>query len=248
MNKIVIDPGHGGSDPGAVYKGYYEKNFTLEIAQSAVDFLEKIYDAEIYLTRKADESSGLSERSVFANNLKADLFVSIHINAGGGTGFESYIYTNAGSKTKAIQNKIHDFLSQFYKSQGFSDRGEKKANFSVLRNTKMPAVLLENLFIDNPKDLAQLLRPGFIQSLGVIIGEGIAKAADLTPKSITAPDQQPKPDPSPPAPAPTWKPEEEIERLKNEGLIANKHSPNDLVNWGEFAAVINRLLGKISNR
>lgn len=247
IKKVVIDPGHGGFDPGATYRGYYEKNFTLEIALLAADFLESNYEAEIFLTRKTDKPVTLTDRSAFANNLKADLFVSIHINAGGGTGFESFIYTNAGSNTGIIQNKIHNVLSELFKPLGFPDRGEKTANFSVIRNTKMPAVLLENLFIDNPKDLAQLLQSEFIQSLGVTIGKGIAKATGLIPKSITTPGQQPTHELPPPTPSPTWNPEDEIDRLMKAGLVANKHLPTDPVNWGEFATVLNRSLGKISS-
>lgn len=250
MKKIIIDPGHGGTDPGAVYKGYLEKNFTFDISLSAANYLEHHYQAaKVYLTRKTDKTVTLNERSVFANDLDADLFVSVHVNAGGGTGFESFIYTNAGSKTGMIRKTIHDEVSDFFKQQGgFPDRGKKVANFSVIRNTKMPAVLLENLFIDNPKDIAQLLLPGFTEKLGVTIARGIVKALNLSAEPVIKPDQKPEPGPSPSTSSPAWQPEKEIERLMNTGLIVNKHLPTDAVNWGEFATVINRLLGKITQK
>lgn len=98
----------------------------------------------------------LDERSAFANSAGADLFVSIHINAGGGHGYESHIHPNASGATLAIAESIHTTLASWYGERGHFDRGLKRSNFAVLRETKMPAILLENLFIDNAEDAAFL--------------------------------------------------------------------------------------------
>ncbi|AKM19367.1 Sporulation-specific N-acetylmuramoyl-L-alanine amidase [[Flavobacterium] thermophilum] len=103
----VIDPGHGGHDPGAVANGLREKDLTLKIALYTRDYIHELYEGvKVYLTRDKDVFVGLSERADFANRLNADHFCSIHINAGGGKGFESYIYNGSYSskpKTQAFR-------------------------------------------------------------------------------------------------------------------------------------------------
>lgn len=238
MAIIVLDPGHGGNDPGAVYNNYREKDFNLELALAVKTHLVNNYAAAVYLTRDTDITVNLMARTGFVNNLGADVFISLHINAGGGTGFESFIFTGAPLNTQNIQRTIHSAVAGFYQSLGFPDRGMKRANFAVLRNTGMPAVLLENLFIDNPKDLEQLLKPGFAYQLGPRIGLGIARALDLPAGS-----SPPSPEASPPQPPQVnnWDPQAEIERLRQDGLVANEYSPSDPVNWGQFATVLNML-------
>jgi len=249
MKKIVIDPGHGGTDPGAINGKHYEKNYTLDISLKAAEHLKNNYQIEVYLTRDSDKTVALMERSSYANRLNADLFVSVHVNAGGGSGFESYIYNSANLTIAQIQSKLHFIVANFYKALGFKNRGMKKANFSVLRNPLMPAILLENLFIDNPKDLNQLLKHQFINELGKIIGTAIAETFSLTTKpqnnsGLTPSPINPGPTPGseePQAAANEWDPEAEIEQLRKDGLVVNKHNYKDPVNWGEFATVLNRL-------
>lgn len=92
MVKIFIDPGHGGTDSGAAANGLLEKNITLQIALFLRDMLISEYDGvSVRLSRSIDQSVTLSQRTNAANSWGADYFVSIHINAGGGTGFESYV-------------------------------------------------------------------------------------------------------------------------------------------------------------
>ena len=235
MAIIVLDPGHGGADSGAVYNNYFEKDFNLAIARETKNYLSAHYNAETHMTVSSDSTVDLAERVNSANNLGADVFVSIHINAGGGTGFESYIYTSVSSGTESIQQTMHKVLAEFYQALGFPDRGMKRANFFVLRNTIMPAILLENLFIDNPRDLDQLREPGFTSRLGERIGLGVARAMNLPASS--APPAEPE---QPPASG-VWDPQQEIERLRRDGLVANEYRPTDPVNWGQFATVLNRL-------
>lgn len=178
--KICIDPGHGGSDPGAVGSGLREKDLTLDIAVKTRDALRP-YAADVYLTRDTDVDLELADRAAIANRLGADYFCSIHVNAGGGTGFESYVYAEASEDSRALRSKIHSRLSQFYKAWGFADRGQKSANFAVLRLTAMPAVLLENLFIDRNLDVTNLAEPTFRMAIAEAIALGLVDALELRP-------------------------------------------------------------------
>jgi N-acetylmuramoyl-L-alanine amidase len=182
MPKIVLDPGHGGNDPGATGNGLQEKQLTLTIASKVRTLLEEQYIVDAILTRTADVYVGLSERAQFANGLGADYFVSLHHNAGGGTGFESFIYPGtSGTETGRRQDVVHAEMMKFYAGFGLRDRGQKEANFAVLRETAMPAILLENLFIDHAGDASYLKNPSFIQGLSQAIATGIAKAVNLQP-------------------------------------------------------------------
>lgn len=92
MFKLFLDPGHGGSDPGAVGNGIQEKDITLKIATKIRDFLLNEYsDVSILMSRTGDTYPTLSDRTNAANSWGANYFLSIHINAGGGTGFESFV-------------------------------------------------------------------------------------------------------------------------------------------------------------
>ncbi|RWZ54776.1 N-acetylmuramoyl-L-alanine amidase [Halobacillus fulvus] len=180
MPIVMIDPGHGGNDPGAVANGLQEKDLTLEIGLLVQQFLEERYVVDARLTRESDVYAGLSQRADTANALGAGYFVSLHHNAGGGTGFESFVYPGTReTETGRRQDVLHDELARFFAGYGLSDRGKKEANFAVLRETAMPAVLLENLFLDHPTDAAYLKDSNFIRSLADAITTGIARAMNL---------------------------------------------------------------------
>jgi len=170
MVKIFIDPGHGGSDPGAVGNGLFEKNVTLSIASRIQQILLNEYEGvSTRMSRTSDQSISLQARTDAANAWGADFFLSIHVNAGGGTGFESYVYPNVGTPTTTYQRHIHDaVMSQV----DFYDRGKKQANFHVLRETRMPALLTENGFIDNANDASKLKSSSFLDRLarGHVLG------------------------------------------------------------------------------
>lgn len=182
--KIVIDPGHGGNDPGSSGAGIQEKNINLDIALNLKRILVEY--AEVKLTRESDIFISLGDRSALANNYGADLFMSIHVNAGGGTGFESFIYSYAKSETDTIRQVIHKATAAFYSGKGFPDRGMKRANFAVLRETLMPALLLENLFIDNPVDVEKLKDAEFRKHAAEAIAQGVITALKLT-KTVRTP-------------------------------------------------------------
>lgn len=172
MAKVFLDPGHGGHDPGAVGNGLQEKVVVLKIARYARNYLQNNYkDVSVKMSRTTDKYLSLSSRANAANNWGADLFVSIHINAGGGIGYEDYIYNGkVSNKTHQLQDAIHSNVAPLFTN----NRGQKRANFAVIRQTSMPAVLTECGFIDNKTD-ANFLKSGRnLKKLGEAHAKGIA--------------------------------------------------------------------------
>jgi N-acetylmuramoyl-L-alanine amidase len=188
--KVWIDEGHGGSDSGACANGLQEADLVVKIARYTHDHLLNNYeDVEVRTTRGFKDLTVLLERrDDLADAWGADAFVSIHINAGKGTGFESFVFTKAGPSTKAFQNVVHDEIMKTMNKRGLRDRGKKQANFSVLRETEMIALLNEFLFIDSD-DHKHLKDEGFLKECGIAQAVGIAKALGLKAK--------PKPVPKP---------------------------------------------------
>lgn len=192
MVRIFLDPGHGGSDSGAVGHGLKEKDLVLTISRHIRDILLSEYKGvQVRMSRNSDVFLSLSERAKLANNWSANYFCSVHINAGGGTGFETFIHTSRSSKSVSHQNVVHPAI---YSKMNVQDRGKKAANFAVLRQTNMPAILTENLFIDNTKDAKLLKDPKFLENVARGHAEGIAKAFRL--KRGSSKPSNPKPSPS----------------------------------------------------
>jgi N-acetylmuramoyl-L-alanine amidase len=192
MKKIFLDKGHGGRDPGAVANGLQEKTLTHQIVEYAVNHLFENYTGfELRVSRAGDQTLTLSQRAKMANDWGADVFVSVHINAGKGTGFESYIYNGGvSSQTVALQNVLHgEILSAMRQFGNIIDRSKKRANYAVLRETKMPAVLTENLFIDSD-DAKYLKNEAFLKVVGEAHARGIAKFLGLPQKTKPQPQQK----------------------------------------------------------
>lgn len=178
--RIYIDPGHGGSDSGAVGNGLQEKNLTLAIALQVRSILQANWSVDVRMSRTTDITRSLTYRTDDANAWGADLFVSVHINAGGGTGFESYRHPTAGSGSINLQSALHSQILAGMRSVGtVTDRGRKTANFHVLRESTMPAVLTENLFIDTVADANLLKRADFITATARGHAQGIANHLGL---------------------------------------------------------------------
>jgi len=178
---IVIDAGHGGSDPGAIGPNKtQEKRITLSISQKVKALLEKA-GAKVIMTRQTDVDvygpnasavEELSARTKIANNNKADVFVSLHINAFSNSsvgGISTYYYQKTGYDAmlaRNIQNNIDDI-------GGFEDRGINSAGFYVIKRTQMPAVLLELGFISNPEEEKLMNMPQVQQQMGQGIVKGL---------------------------------------------------------------------------
>jgi len=188
IKKIKIDPGHGGKDPGAVGNGLQEKDLVLAISKRMQDYLEANYTGhEVKLTRSIDVFHTLSKRADIANDYDADVFISVHVNAGGGTGYESYVYTNASAASKALQKVLNDEALATAKKYGLGAHGEdrKRANYQVLRETKMPAILTEICYIDS-KDAQLLKNVEFLKDMAYAYARGVAKFLGLRAKVVTA--------------------------------------------------------------
>lgn len=149
--RIALDAGHGGSDPGAVYKGRQEKDDTLDLTLAVGDILKK-NGIDVYYTRTTDEYETPFKKATDANNSGADLFVSIHRNSSENpnqySGVETLVYSDTGLKAEVARNINNQLEDAGFKNLGVDER----KNLVVLKRTKMPAVLVEAGFINNDKD------------------------------------------------------------------------------------------------
>jgi len=184
MKKVWIDAGHGGKDPGAVGNGLQEKDIALTVSLGVKQRLEAEYEGvQVLLSRSTDVFLELDERTHAANKAGADLLVSIHCNAAGGAGgFESYRYTNASAAARSLQNVLHTEIMAALKPFNVIDRGQLAKNLHMCRESRMPAVLTENLFIDVTTDAAKLKRQEVIDALIAGHVSGTAKYLGLKRK------------------------------------------------------------------
>lgn len=171
---VVIDPGHGGFDPGAVgVRGTYEKDVVLEIALKVYDLLLQA-GARPLLTRDSDTFISLHGRAEYANRVGADVFISIHANdakiAGIPSGTETYIARQTSSATDLLASFVHRGLIT---ATNLPDRGIKRSNLSVLTPLRMPGVLLEVAFISNPAEEELLNDHAFQKRVAEAIVEGL---------------------------------------------------------------------------
>ncbi|EOR19972.1 sporulation-specific N-acetylmuramoyl-L-alanine amidase CwlC [Clostridium sartagoforme AAU1] len=150
VKKVFIDPGHGGSDPGAAGHGLKEDEIVLNIAKKLGNLLTSKGIAVKY-SRTSDVYVDLAERSRLANEWEADLFVSVHANAFNGSSYGTECYTHPGDSSEAKQLSAN-VASTISSKLGLYNRGHKEADFAVLRLAKMPAILIETAFIDNEKE------------------------------------------------------------------------------------------------
>lgn len=148
---IILDAGHGGSDPGASYQGRREKDDTLNLALAVGKALQD-QDVKVLYTRVDDTYDTPFEKAAMANQVNADYFISIHRNAmptpGTGSGAESLVFENAGVPGMMAEN-INSALEEV----GFANLGIiERPGLVILRRTNMPAILVEVGFIDNEAD------------------------------------------------------------------------------------------------
>jgi len=176
---VVIDPGHGGSDSGASANGLIEKHWNLEVAKLLKGYLEKL-GHEVHLTRTIDKTMSLGARTRFANGKKADRFISIHFNAGGGFGYEDFI--NSGTlqpATKEYQDNLHAEVAKILPKHGLKNRGQKTAAFYVIKHTAMSGLLIEGGFVDT-SDYKVLRKDSYKKDLANACANGIHKDAGNT--------------------------------------------------------------------
>ncbi|WP_233258362.1 N-acetylmuramoyl-L-alanine amidase [[Phormidium] sp. ETS-05] len=170
---VVVDPGHGGSDPGAIgIGGLREKDVVSDISMQVSQILEQ-NGVQVVLTRRDDRTLELEPRTVLANRVNADLFVSIHANAAPGAnpsanGVETFYYESGRVLADYIQRSIME-------SFDMRNRGVKRARFYVLRHTRMPAVLVEVGFVTGTEDARILADSGERTRMAQAIARGVLR-------------------------------------------------------------------------
>jgi N-acetylmuramoyl-L-alanine amidase len=184
---IVLDAGHTpGVDPGACGNGLREADLTGDICERIKAHLAA-YDVQVELCPRTDS---LTARAGFANALKADYFLSIHINAAqnaDATGFESWCCEGTAPDSDTIREAIHKSVIDYTAPLGIVDRGKKYRSYTVLYATDMPAALLECLFISNETDALRLASEPFRDALANAIAWGLVEGLGLVKKTV-APD------------------------------------------------------------
>lgn len=169
---VVIDPGHGGKDPGAIsYLGYHEKEVNLKLAQKIAWILKK-HDVNVIMTRNNDTFIELNERAEIANRAAADLFVSIHHNSNRSRahhGFTVYIAPNASEASRRAGRLIERALG----TTGLASNGLRTNDYRVLVRTDGPAVLIECGYLSNPSEAALLYDGHFQDRLASAIAQAI---------------------------------------------------------------------------
>lgn len=178
---IVLDAGHGGKDFGTHSKKnhYEEKKLTLMTTQMVQNYLKQM-GYEVALTRSHDTFIALEKRAEIANKLEADLFVSIHYNHAPSVeaeGIEVYCYRDEKNptSTRLVESKklADKVLNLVVKHTNATSRGVRKANFAVIRETKMPAILIEGGFLSNPQERKKILELPYRRYLAFGIASGI---------------------------------------------------------------------------
>lgn len=181
-NIVVLDPGHGGTDPGACAKGLQEKDLVSSISKFCKEYLET-KGIKVFQTRDTDKSMGINERAAFANKKQAALFISIHTNAGGGDGVEVIYSITGGASLKmaqAMSDSINKVTGQNKRPKDIYTRVNDEGHdyFGVIRQTSMPAVIVECAFIDS-KDVEIIDTSEERKLMGKAIGEAILKVLDV---------------------------------------------------------------------
>lgn len=176
---VVLDSGHGGNDEGAKVSSFLEKKITLATAVLTKKHLEE-RGYKVILTRSRDTFISLARRVVIANKNKAALFVSIHFNASKNKeakGIEVF-YCNGSTepwRTLASRRLANCILFQVLDQTQAHSRGVKSGNFHVIRETNMPAVLVEGGFVTNPEERSLLKDRKYLDSIAEGIAEGVDK-------------------------------------------------------------------------
>jgi N-acetylmuramoyl-L-alanine amidase len=195
MRYIIVDPGHGGQDNGVkITADLEEKNITLNIAQFLKKYLEYNGSIKVFLTRDSDRSVPFIERIKIAVADKADLFISIHVNAGFGknaSGFEIYLPVSKVSEIK--RNDSNEIVQDMVRTRYFNEsirfaqlldrqmekiyprknRGLREFPIRIIQDLNMPAVAFETGFATNAQDKKELMNPSKQKLIAEAIGRSI---------------------------------------------------------------------------
>ena len=228
--KIGIDPGHGGRDAGAVgLAGLYEKDVTLGISLELGRLLQEA-GLDTYLTRSTDRAVELLTRTALINNIKCDLAISVHCNAATNRSadyFAVFVINLGGEAEKLAHRVISKVTTATGWHWGADDDGIREKNLHMVRETKMPAILVECGFISNPEQEKQLRDPKFQRKLARAIADGVLDYLGLEGQPMAEP----------------WK-EQIIKDAAKAGLIDGNHGhkPDESsTKWFVLAVCLNLL-------
>lgn len=180
---IVLDPGHGGFDTGAACHSCEEKTLALSTALLTKKYLNEL-GYKVVMTRTRDIFIPLKKRATIANTTNGKLFLSLHYNsekATSASGIEVFFYDSKNKWKRTSSEKLaKNILSRMLDRTGAPSRGVKTGNFHVLRETKMPSILIEGGFITHDKERSQLTDIKYQEQIAKAIAEGV----DVYLKSI----------------------------------------------------------------
>lgn len=218
---VIIDPGHGGENAGAIYGGYIEKILTLNTALAMKEELEKYQGVEVYLTRESDTDLDLDERAEFAEEKNADILLSLHYNMSEYHKlYGAECYVSALGSYYAIGKDFSDIEMELLTDEGLYDRGVKtRLNsrgtdyYGIIRSgtaKKIPTVIIEHCHLDQENDKPYIDHNTWPQKYGVIDATAVAKYFGLKSEELSVdystevhtatpiPDETAKPDDTPP--------------------------------------------------
>jgi N-acetylmuramoyl-L-alanine amidase len=197
---VVIDPGHGGIDSGAICAGVLEKDLTLDLAQR-VQRIARSRGCEALLTRDRDEYRSLASRADFANHQRDCVFVSIHFDEGRiglSTGVETYYAARqydrsipfiswvpflrraAADSPNLFSQSLAGFVQEALVSRTQAvNRGTRAEQFYVIANVRHPAVLVEGGFLTNPDDITKLGSEEYREKMATAICEGVLRYREV---------------------------------------------------------------------
>lgn len=179
---IIIDPGHGGEDDGTKSKIkpiYLEKYLNLTTAKFLSSYLEQL-GYQTLMTRSDDTFIPLKARAEFANERRPMLFVSVHFNSAPSAeakGIEIFYFKSIENQTRTVSSKslATAILNEMVRSTSAPSRGVKHGNYAVIRETQMPAVLVEGGFLTNSEELEKIKDPNYLKKVAWGIAQGVNK-------------------------------------------------------------------------
>jgi N-acetylmuramoyl-L-alanine amidase len=188
-NIVVLDPGHGGTAPGAIYNDVKEKNLNFKILYEIGKnfFNSDPSKLKVYYTRETDVDISLADRAAFADKIGADLFVSLHMNANTNKsvyGTEVYYSNSNNKKNKAGLNSetlAKLFVNNISSSLKTNNRGTRAAQYTVVHKNTVPAVLIELGFMSNSSDFAKITDSSFQYNAAKAIYETLLQVFELYP-------------------------------------------------------------------
>jgi N-acetylmuramoyl-L-alanine amidase len=185
--KVVIDPGHGGPDPGAVgIAGLRETDVVLDVSLQLARLLQS-RGVEVVLTRTTEVDVDLPPRVALANSSGADVFLSVHANAlsmmrPDVNGIESFYFEPAGNRARSLAAAVQQQMLAI--SPGSPDRGVRTARFFVIRRTVMPSTLVEMGFVTGALDAPRLMDANFRRRMAVALATGVLTYLQTTAKGL----------------------------------------------------------------